>query len=58
MLVIATHGDSSGIGGGGERESGQRSQGGDEHELRGKENHVVQLEMKQSCVRPVAETKG
>jgi len=57
VLVIVTHGDSSGIGGGGERESGQRSQSGDEHEFRGEENHVVQLEMKQSYMRPVAETK-
>lgn len=57
MLVIATDGDSSGISGGGERESSQRSQGGDEHELRGKENHVVKLEMEQSYMRPVAEMK-
>ena len=57
MLVIATDGDSSGIGGGGEGESGQGSQGGDEHKLRGEENHVWQLKMKQSEVRPVAGVK-
>ena len=57
VLVIATHGDSSGVGGGGERESSQGSQGGDEHELRGKEDHVVQFEIKQSYVRPAAGTK-
>lgn len=55
--MIATHGDNSGIGGGGERESSQRSQGGDEHELRSEENHVVKFEMKQSYVRPAAEVK-
>lgn len=41
MLVITTYSDSSGIGGGGEGESGQGSQGGDEHKLRGKENHAL-----------------
>jgi len=53
--VVASDGDSSRIGGRGERESSQRSQGGDEHELRGKEDHVVQLEIKRSYMRPVAE---
>ena len=52
--MITTHGDRSGIGGGGERESSQRGQGGNEHELRGEEDHVWQLEMK----RPVAEMNG
>jgi hypothetical protein len=57
VLVIATHGDSCGIGGGGERESSQGSQGSDDHELRGKKDHFVQLGMKRSYMRPVAEMK-
>jgi len=57
MLMITTHGDSSGIGGRGERESSQRSHDGDEHKLRSEEEHVGQFEMMQSDVRPVAEMK-
>ena len=41
MLVATAHSDSSSIGGGGERESSQGSQGGDERKLRGEENHVL-----------------
>jgi len=55
--MIAAHGDCGSIGGGGEREGSQRSQGGDEHELRGKEDHVGELKMKRCEMRPVARMK-
>lgn len=44
--MVTTHSDSSSIGSGGERKGSQGSQGGDEHELRGEEDHVVQFETK------------
>ena len=47
LLVATTHGDRGSVGRRGERESSQRSQDGNEHELRGKEKHV--WEAKQSA---------
>ena len=52
--MITTKSDRGGIGSRGERESSQRSHEGDEHKLRGEEDHVWKLEMK----RPVAKMKG
>ena len=52
--MITTHSDRGSIGGGGEREGSQRGQDGDDHKLRGEEDHVWQLGTK----RPVAEMKG
>ena len=48
LLLTAAHSDGSSVGRRSERESSQRSQDGDEHKLRGDENHVGKLELKQS----------
>ena len=55
--MIVTHSNCSSIRSGGEGERRQRGQDSDEHKLRGEENHVGQLKMKQSEVRPVAGVK-
>lgn len=56
LLVAAAHGDGGGVDGRSKGESSQGSQDGNEHELRGKENHVGQVGIgaKERKVRPVA----